>query len=96
MCGIYSKQDPERYALTTRSLRLDGYSTSIRLENCFWDVLERLAEDEGRPLSQVLSDLYAEAVSDRDGPTNFTSILRASCLIYVEGSDQGRNVHAAE
>ena len=96
MCGIYSKQDPQRYALTTRSLRLDGHSTSIRLENCFWEVLEGLAQDEGRPLSEVLSELYAEVVDQREGPTNFTSILRASCLIYIEGSDQGRSVFAAE
>ena len=96
MCRIYAQQDPERYALTTRSVRLDGYSTSIRLENCFWAVLERMADEQGRALSDLLSELHAEVTSRREGPTNFTSILRASCLIFLEGSYEGRNSVAAE
>ncbi|MEH6717426.1 MAG: ribbon-helix-helix domain-containing protein [Aurantimonas endophytica] len=96
MCSIYSRQDPDRYALTTRSLRLDGCSTSIRLENAFWDVLDRMAADERRPLPDLLSELHNEVVANRQGPMNFTSILRSSCLIFLETSDRGRTAIAAE
>ncbi|MGB1916004.1 MAG: ribbon-helix-helix domain-containing protein, partial [Paracoccaceae bacterium] len=40
MCEIFSGQNPERYASTTRRLRLNGQSTSIRLENAFWETLD--------------------------------------------------------
>ncbi|WP_102108725.1 ribbon-helix-helix domain-containing protein [Oceaniglobus roseus] len=91
MCSIYSRQDPDRYALTTRSLRLEGYSTSIRLENAFWEVLERMAASEGRALSDLIAELHREVESRREGPMNFSSILRASCLIFLENHDQGRS-----
>lgn len=95
MCSIYSRQDPDRYALTTRSLRIDGHSTSLRLENAFWDVLDRMAESEGRPLSDLLARLHSEVAATREGPVNFTSILRASCLIFIESRDQGRTAPRA-
>ncbi|KIT14933.1 ribbon-helix-helix domain-containing protein [Jannaschia aquimarina] len=90
MCEIYARQDPKRYELTSRSLRIDGYSTSIRLENAFWDVLERMAQSEGRTLNDLIATLHREASGDRNVPRNFTSVLRSSCLIYLEGTDQGR------
>ncbi len=95
MCSIYSRQDPDRYALTTRSLRIEGYSTSIRLENAFWEVLERMAQSEGRPLTDLIARLHAEVEASREGPVNFTSILRASCLIFLESRDQGRRASTA-
>ncbi|MEM7709515.1 MAG: ribbon-helix-helix domain-containing protein [Pseudomonadota bacterium] len=90
MCQIYASQDPGRFELTARSLRIDGYSTSIRMENAFWDVLERMAQSEGRTLNNLIAKLHREVASARSEPVNFTSILRASCLIYLETPDQGR------
>ena len=95
MCNIYAGQDPERYALVTRSLRIDGFSTSIRLENAFWDVLEQIAFSEGRSLPDLLSKLHQEVTASTDAPVNFTSILRSSCLIFLENRDQGRRETAA-
>ena len=31
----------------TRAVRLHGVSTSIRLENLFWDILDEIAERDG-------------------------------------------------
>ncbi len=95
MCSIYSRQDPERYALTTRSLRLEGFSTSIRLENAFWEVLERMAVSEGRALTDLIAKLHHEVSAVNDGPMNFTSILRASCLIFLETRDESLSASAA-
>ena len=95
MCGIYSRQDPDRYALVTRSLRIDGFSTSIRLENAFWDVLERIAASEQTSLPDLLSRLHSEVTAEHEGQMNFTSILRSSCLIYLETRDGDRNENVA-
>ncbi|WP_442903788.1 ribbon-helix-helix domain-containing protein, partial [Gilvimarinus sp. 1_MG-2023] len=43
MCEIYSAAEPELFELKTRSIRLDGVVTSIRLEAVFWHLLENIA-----------------------------------------------------
>ena len=39
MCQIFAGQDPINYECETRSIRIDGHVTSIRLEHLFWNVL---------------------------------------------------------
>ena len=46
MCHLFASQPPDRYTFETRSIRLNGQSTSIRLERVFWDILEDIAEAE--------------------------------------------------
>ena len=43
MCHIFAGQNPENYAFETRSIRLMGHTTSIRLESKFWEVLEKIS-----------------------------------------------------
>lgn len=43
MCRIFVNQDPKSYAFKARSVRLAGYSTSVRLERQFWDILAEIA-----------------------------------------------------
>ena len=47
MCQIFAGQSPDRYASQTRSVRLGGHVTSIRLEKAFWDILEEVAAGPG-------------------------------------------------
>lgn len=42
MCQIFAGQEPERYGSETRRLRLNGQSTSIRLERAFWRILDHM------------------------------------------------------
>ncbi len=90
MCQIYADQDPALYASTTRSLRLNGQSTSIRLENVFWAVLDRMAREEGATLPDFIASLHDEVWASRGAPTNFTSILRSACILYLEPGTAGR------
>ena len=46
-------------------------------------------------LSDLIARLHDEVESTREGPVNFTSILRASCLIFIENCDHGRMTSAA-
>ena len=43
MCEIYVKADPMLYESRSRSLRIHGGVTKIRLENHFWDILAEIA-----------------------------------------------------
>ena len=38
MCHLFASQSPETYAFETRSIRLNGQSTSLRLEKIPWRV----------------------------------------------------------
>jgi len=46
MCRIFANQSPARYQPTTRRLRLNGQSTSVRLEAAFWEILDGIAADD--------------------------------------------------
>lgn len=83
MCQVFAGQDPHRYALTTRRLRMNGQSTSIRLENAFWDILDRIAAADGMTTPAFVSRLHAEVLESRGEPVNFTSLLRTACLVFV-------------
>jgi predicted DNA-binding ribbon-helix-helix protein len=66
----------------TRSLRIGGHCTSIRLERSFWETLEEIAAREGVGLAKLLTTLHSE-VLDRHGEVkNFASLLRCACLVY--------------
>jgi predicted DNA-binding ribbon-helix-helix protein len=84
MCQMYAGQDPRRYAATTRRLRINRQSTSIRLENLFWDILDEIAIAEGIATPVFLSKLHSEVVELHGEPVNFSSLLRCTCLVYQE------------
>jgi len=84
MCRIYIDADPILYESRTRSLRLHGVITTVRLENLFWDVLHEIAGREGMTTSQFAVRLYDELIALRgEVPTNFASFLRVCCLRYL-------------
>ena len=84
MCQIFAGQDPARYESETRSLRLNGQSTSIRLERAFWAILDEIAAGEGVSTPSFVSRLHAEVLELRGEPGNFTSLLRCACLVHRE------------
>ncbi len=84
MCQVFAGQEPERYASETRRLRLNGQSTSIRLENAFWAILDEISASEGVTTPSFLSTLHTEVLQLRGEPSNFTSLLRCACLKFIE------------
>jgi predicted DNA-binding ribbon-helix-helix protein len=83
MCQIFISADPESYASRTRSVRLHGVVTSIRLENLYWDVLEEIGQRDGMGVVQLIEKLYDELVAARGEVGNFSSFLRVSALRYM-------------
>lgn len=83
MCQIFVQANPMSYEATTRSIRLHGVVTSVRLENMFWDTLEEIALRDGMNVPQLLSKLYDELLAYRGDIPNFSSFLRVCCQRYL-------------
>jgi len=83
MCRIFAGQPPEYYSYQTRSVRLGGHSTSIRLEAAFWQILEEIAAAQHMSVAKFLTTLHDEVLELRGETSNFTSLLRCACLAYV-------------
>lgn len=88
MCQIFAGQDPNRYESVTRRLRLNGQSTSIRLERAFWGIIDQMAESEGSTTPAFLSKLHSEVLQQHGEARNFTSLLRCACTIYLGELEQ--------
>jgi predicted DNA-binding ribbon-helix-helix protein len=83
MCQIFVQANPMSYEATTRSIRLHGVVSSVRLENLFWDTLEEIAARDGMNVPQLLSKLYDELLEHRGDIPNFSSFLRVCCQRYL-------------
>jgi predicted DNA-binding ribbon-helix-helix protein len=92
VCNLFVSQNPATYAAETRSVRLHGHVTSIRLEAAFWTTLEEIASHEGMSVARFVSVLHDE-ILDRSGEVaNFASFLRVACLHWLRNQD----LHAAQ
>ena len=80
MCHLFASQCPDSYAFETRSIRLNGQSTSLRLEKVFWDILEDIAAAEEMTVPRFISTLHREILLLRGEVPNFTSHLRCICV----------------
>lgn len=86
MCQMFAGQPPSNYDYQSRSIRLNGLSTSVRLEQKFWQILDQMAQVEQVSTPQFISTLYSEVTVLHGEAKNFTSLLRCTCLIYQEKS----------
>jgi len=83
MCRILSSQPARSFTYQTRSVRLGGHATSIKLEAAFWDILEEISAESNKPLGRFLTELHDEVMYLSGETHNFTSLLRCACLTYV-------------
>jgi predicted DNA-binding ribbon-helix-helix protein len=88
MCHLFAHQPQRDYESQTRSLRIGGHSTSIRLEMAFWDTLEEIAATQNMSLAKFVTTLHDEVLDHHGEVKNFASLLRCSCLIYRARSMQ--------
>ncbi len=95
MCRMFAEQPPENYACQTRSLRIGGHCTSVRLEAIFWTILEEIAAREGRSVANFVTTLHDEVLHHHGDLHNLASLLRCSCLLYVTSRRQEQPVMMA-
>ena len=94
MCELYVKADPILYEPRSRSLRIRGVVTTLRLENQFWDTLREIAEVDGMTTNQLISKLYDEVMELRGEVVNFASFLRVSCIrFYAQTRSNGQTLN---
>lgn len=86
MCRIYAGTDPRDYEPLTRSVRIHGMVTSIRLETRFWSILDEMAAAEGTSTSRFVATLHDEVLELRGDVRNFASLLRVTCATYLARS----------
>jgi predicted DNA-binding ribbon-helix-helix protein len=87
VCKLLIKGNAQDFRPVSRSIRLGGHSTSLRLEGSFWRALDNLARDEGLSTPKLIETLHAEAsemLHDADDASiNLASVLRTACLLAV-------------
>lgn len=83
MCKLFIGADSDLWQPNTRSIRIDGFVTSVRLESFFWGTLEDIAQRDGLSLGRLISRLYNESIEEGHDLENFTSFLRVCCSRYL-------------
>lgn len=83
MCQLFIGADNSLWSSKTKSLRIQGVVTSIRLEVFFWDVLEELSFRDQMTVNQLITKLYLESLDADHDVGNFTSFLRVCCSRYL-------------
>ena len=94
MCRVFAEQDPESYRVVTRSIRLNGYSTSIRLEAMFWSILDEIAAGQNLSTPRFIGTLHDEVVEEWNDVGNFTSLLRVTCMAYANQAHHQQHAEA--
>ena len=84
MCEVYASTPAGRYESSTRSLRLSGFVTSIRLENEFWWILEKLSAEQQLTVPQFVTEIHDEVLARQGEVRNLASLLRVCCARYLE------------
>ncbi len=84
MCEFFVKADPILYEQRSRTVRIHGVLTSIRLENMAWDILAEMAEAEGRTTNALIVAFHDEILARRGEVPNFASFLRVTCMRYLQ------------
>jgi predicted DNA-binding ribbon-helix-helix protein len=83
MCQVYAHADPILYESRTRSVRIHGVLTTIKVENLFWQVLTEMATQQQTTTNGLIVKLHDEVTEYRENVGNFASFLRVCCLRYM-------------
>ena len=83
MCEFFVKADPIQYEQRSRTVRIHGVLTSLRLENMVWDILAEMADAEGCTTNHLIVTFHDEIMAHRGEVPNFASFLRVSSMRYL-------------
>ncbi|WP_213306497.1 ribbon-helix-helix domain-containing protein [Paraburkholderia sacchari] len=66
-----------------RSIRINGFSTCIRLEEIYWIIIEIIARQESMTVGKLLSRWAMEMDLACDVVRNFTGYIRVVCVVQL-------------
>lgn len=75
--------DMEQSRPVSRSVRLNGFATCLRLETIYWRILQSIAEANRCSVSAVLSYLDREVHLRHGGVKNFSGLVRVICVAWL-------------
>jgi predicted DNA-binding ribbon-helix-helix protein len=77
-----SEFDMELARPSSRSVRLNGFATCLRLEQVYWEILGEMATLNGCSVSALLSHVDREVHLRHGGVKNFTGLVRVVCVVH--------------
>ncbi|SEJ37511.1 MULTISPECIES: ribbon-helix-helix domain-containing protein [unclassified Pseudomonas] len=67
----------------SRSVRLNGLATCLRLEEVYWDILSEIARFNNCSINAVLSFIDREVHLRYGGVKNFSGLIRVVCVAHL-------------
>ena len=74
------------FTLRKHSVKIAGHATSITLEDIFWQQLDRMADEQGMTINQLLADIDNGRMAEKK-PVNLSSAIRVTILQYLLDTD---------
>jgi predicted DNA-binding ribbon-helix-helix protein len=81
------------YSCRSRSMRIDGTVTSIRLENIFWQILDHIAAAACVTTNRLIATVCADMAQRRGAVPNVSSLLRVTCARHLMMRSTPRDAH---
>ncbi|MFJ2691393.1 ribbon-helix-helix domain-containing protein [Pseudomonas sp. NPDC087336] len=66
----------------SRSVRLNGFATCLRLEQVYWDILADMARANSCSVSALLSHVDRQVHLRHGGVRNFSGLVRVVCVVH--------------
>jgi predicted DNA-binding ribbon-helix-helix protein len=73
----------------SRSVRLNGFATCLRLEEIYWEVLADIARINDCSINALLSYVDREVHLRHGGVKNFSGLIRVVCVMHLSGAARG-------
>ncbi|WP_440974961.1 ribbon-helix-helix domain-containing protein [Pseudomonas fragi] len=74
----------------SRSVRLNGFATCLRLEEVYWEVLSDISRINNCSINTLLSYIDLEVHLRHGGVKNFSGFIRVVCVMHL--LKMGRNL----
>jgi predicted DNA-binding ribbon-helix-helix protein len=71
----------------SKSVRLNGLATCLRLEEVYWNILSEIAQSNSCSVNAVLSYVDREVHLRYGGVKNFSGLIRVVCVTHLLKTD---------
>jgi predicted DNA-binding ribbon-helix-helix protein len=79
----------------SKSVRLNGFATCLRLESVYWNVLATIARANACSINALLSYIDREVHLRYGGVKNFSGLVRVVCVVHLQNGFQEGSLEAA-
>lgn len=80
---VFFKRLGNKAKATVQAVQLNNFSTSLRLEALFWELVREIAGREDKTLGRLLSEWHDEYLDDEPDEMTFAAFVRVRCMLVV-------------